>query len=133
MVPKYAKKFVSKPSTEQSVGAVAIIRANADLSEQTHTAVLQPGRQDLSGVYALVREYGGEAVVVLRRGYDVVNARRTLVSRERRAQKRTQVAKCAPPGLKTERMCACGSLAAMKCRYNMCGGCCPRHHCQRHK
>lgn len=133
MVPKHAKKFVSKLSTEQSVAAVAIIRANADLSDQAHEAVLEQSRGDLRGAYALLREYGDQALVLLRRGYGAANARGILVSRERHAQKRAEVAKCAPSGLITEGMCACGSLAAMKCRYNICGRCCPRNDCQRRK
>lgn len=42
-VPKSAKKFVSKLSAEDSVIAVVVVRANADLSDEKRQSLLTPG------------------------------------------------------------------------------------------
>lgn len=131
-VPKSAKKYVSKLSAEDSVAAAAIIRANVDLSEQAHVVVLKRGRE-LSSAYALVRKYGEQALVLLRRGYGINDARGILVSREQKAQKSSDVGNCAPSSQGTGKTCGCGSLSAMKCKYNMCAGCCPKVECRRHR
>lgn len=73
-VLKYARKFVSTLSAEESVTAATIIRANADLSEEAHIVVLKRARE-LSGAYALVRKYGEQALVLLRRDYGLNDAR----------------------------------------------------------
>lgn len=59
-VPTHAKKFVSKLSAEDNVAAVAVIRDNADLTDETHELVLKPGNvrpcvTGLRGAYALIR------------------------------------------------------------------------------
>lgn len=128
-VPKFGKKFVSTLSAEQSVAAANTIRANADLREQVHEAVLKSSRiRELGSAYAFVREYGEEAVILLRRGYGINDARGILVARKKRAEKRAKVGSSG-----TGRECSCGFSSAMKCKYSMCGSCCPRYDCERHR
>lgn len=63
-VPKSAKKYLSKVSAEGSVAAVAVVRSNADLSDES-PGCIRPCTQELEAVDALVRKVGEEAVPLL--------------------------------------------------------------------
>ncbi|CAM9196126.1 unnamed protein product [Laminaria digitata] len=151
MVPKSAKKFVSKLSAEDSVAAVAVVNANADLSAETHEILLTPGCTrpcvtELTSAYALVRRLGEEAIILLRRHHCVSTVRAELIARERADQRRearemlredkedkyTPYISCIPNTFRG-RQCRCGKTSAKSCAFNMCGGCCPKGACFRHR
>ncbi|CAM9757675.1 unnamed protein product, partial [Ectocarpus sp. 12 AP-2014] len=93
-VPKSAKKFVSKLSAEDSVFAVAVVRANADLSDEQRQSLLTPGNVRLCVTKSwgcadsLVRQLGQQVLPLFRYGCSARSVRRGFFARERDGERR---------------------------------------------
>lgn len=93
-VPKCAKKLVAKLSAEDSLVAVSLVAANADLSEETHKILLElnykrPCVTELRCAYKFVQDLGEDGISLLRCNGSVARARADITRRSVAAESGT--------------------------------------------